>query len=63
MKKLRAALEEMTNPERFCDILSFYFMNDAGVQSRLLQEPVLERRFLTLMDELMIHHKSAQEDS
>jgi len=52
MRELRIMLELMACPEVVCDILSYHFIRHPLVLHSLLAEPVLERRYRLLTDEL-----------
>lgn len=52
MRNLRAALVKIECPELVCDILSYHFVRRPAAQRLLLTEPVLERRYDTLLAEL-----------
>ena len=52
MRALRTALDDMPCPERVCDILAYHFVRRAPALTALLTEPVLERRYETLIGEL-----------
>lgn len=52
MRNLRTALVKIECPELVCDILSYHFVRRPAVQRSLLVEPVLEKRYDTLIAEL-----------
>lgn len=52
MQMLRNTLDEMVCPELACDILSYHFVREPDVMSRLMLEPSLEERYAVLMHEL-----------
>lgn len=52
MRSLRAALLKIECPEMVCDILSYHFVRRSPAQRSLLLEPILERRYDTLITEL-----------
>lgn len=52
MRNLRAALLKIDCPDLVCDILSYHFVRRPMAQRSLLVEPVLEKRYDVLIDEL-----------
>jgi ATP-dependent Lon protease len=52
MQVLRSSLHEMTCPEMVCDILAYHFVRKPAAQRHLLMEPVLEKRYERLVQEL-----------
>lgn len=52
MRLLRTTLEEMTDAEIACDILSYHFVKRSSALRCLLSEPVVEKRYQTLISEL-----------
>lgn len=52
MRGLRTTLEAMECPDAVCDILSYHFVRRSPAQRSLLMEPVLEKRYDTLIAEL-----------
>ena len=52
MRTLRSSLTGMSCAELACDILSYHFVRDPSVASRLLIEPSLEERYAILHREL-----------
>lgn len=52
MQTLRTTLDEMVCPELACDILSYHFVREPEIMSRLMVEPSLEERYAVLMHEL-----------
>jgi ATP-dependent Lon protease len=52
MQVLRTTLQNMPCPEMVCDILAYHFVKQPAAQRALLLEPVLEKRFQKLLEEL-----------
>lgn len=52
MRALRSTLEGMECPEMTCDVLAYHFVRRPPAQRSLLVEPVLEKRYDTLIAEL-----------
>ncbi|MDZ4287117.1 MAG: LON peptidase substrate-binding domain-containing protein [Prosthecobacter sp.] len=52
MQVLRTTLEGMPCPEMVCDILAYHFVKKPAAQRALLMEPVLEKRYQRLVEEL-----------
>lgn len=52
VKALRQTLEEIDDPERICDILSYHFVRNDPVLCSLLSETQLERRYAILLREM-----------
>jgi ATP-dependent Lon protease len=52
MQTLRSTLDEMVCPDLACDILSYHFVREPEIMSRLMVEPSLEKRYAVLMHEL-----------
>ncbi len=52
MQTLRTTLDEMVCPDLACDILSYHFVREPEVMSRLIVEPSLEERYAVLLQEL-----------
>ncbi|MCW0217754.1 MAG: LON peptidase substrate-binding domain-containing protein [Prosthecobacter sp.] len=52
MRSLRHTLEQMECPDAVCDILSYHFVKRCQIHRSLLVEPVLEKRYDTLIAEL-----------
>lgn len=52
MRSLHAALHKLSCPEIVCDILSYHYVRRPAAQRRLLEEPVLEKRYDILLREL-----------
>jgi Lon protease-like protein len=52
MHLLQTTLEEMTDAEVVCDILSYHFVKRSATLRNLLAEPIVEKRYQTLLSEL-----------
>lgn len=52
MQTLRTTLSLMACPDTACDILSYHFVREPDVMTRLITEPSLEKRYAVLTREL-----------
>lgn len=62
MRSLRAALQKMDCPDLVCDILAYHYVRNTSAQQRLLVEPVLEKRYEILINELKQAQAEHEED-